>query len=388
MNALFLAFAYIRYHLAKSLVLILVTALILFVPMATQILLLVSERQLTERADRTPLLAGRRGSALDLTMNALYFSDERPEPVAMALVDEIWDSGLATPIPVHTAFQSQGFRIVGTTLDYFKLRDLNVESGRQLAVLGDAVIGAEVARRLGKSVGDTLVSSPENLFDLDGVYPLEMPIVGILATINSPDDLAVFVDVKTAWVISGIGHGHEDVVTSSDAGNSEISAAPGIIQYNQITPENIDSFHFHGKPEDYPVSAVIVDPNDRRAATILRGRYLDPQGLVQMVVPGEIVQSLVDRMFRIKVVLDLVTLVIGAAALIAIALAMFLSYRLRASEMETAIKLGARRGMIFQLLVAETVILLSISLVIAIMLTLVVQIYAENWVGWLLALGT
>lgn len=245
MNALFLAFAYLRYHWGRSLILTLVAALIIFVPIATQILLSSSERALVARGEATPLLLGSRGSQLDLTMSALYFSDEKPDPVTMAEVEAVWDSGLGIPIPVHTAFSSSGYRIVGTTLDYFDFRELTLSDGRALSVLGDAVIGADVADALGKGVGDTLVSSPENLFDLDGVYPLEMPIVGVLAQTNSPDDQAIFVDIKTAWVIQGIGHGHEDVVTAAEvaAGTAALSNA-AVVQYQRITDDNIDTFHF------------------------------------------------------------------------------------------------------------------------------------------------
>ncbi|PJI84664.1 putative ABC transport system permease protein [Yoonia maricola] len=389
MNALYLAFAYLRYHWARSLVLTLVAALILFVPVATQILLSTSERALVARGDATPLLLGSRGSQLDLTMAALYFSDERPDPVPMHEVETIWDSGLGIPIPVHTAFSSSGFRIVGTTLDYFDFRDLTASEGRGLSMLGDAVIGADVAETLGKGVGDTLVSSPENLFDLDGVYPLEMPIVGILAPSNSPDDQAIFVDIKTAWVIQGIGHGHEDVVTAAEvAAGSEAVANAAVVQYQRITDENIESFHFHGNQDDFPASAVIVVPNDTRSGTILKGRYLDSENPTQLIEPAGVIQGLVDRIFRIRSLLDVVTTIIAVAALAAIGLAIFLSYRLRAREIATAVKLGARRGMVLRLLSAETITLLSLSGIIAGLGAAIVSRNADAWVSWLLALGS
>lgn len=389
MNALYLAIAYLRYHWARSLVLVLVAALILFVPAATQTLLSTSERALLARGEATPLLLGSRGSQLDLTMAALYFSDERPEPVEMREVEAIWDGGLGIPIPLHTAFSSSGFRIVGTTLDYFDFRALQIGEGRGLSLLGDAVIGADVATALGKGVGDTLVSAPENLFDLDGVYPLEMPIVGVLATTNTPDDAAIFVDIKTAWVIQGIGHGHEDVVTAAEvAAGTDALANAAVVQYQRITPENIESFHFHGSQDDFPASAVIVVPNDTRSATILKGRYLDGENPVQLVEPAGVIQGLVDRIFRIKALLDVVTGIIAVAALAAIGLAVFLSYRLRAREIATAVKLGARRGMVLRLSAAETVTLLLISGGIAALGAAIVSRNAESWVGWLLALGS
>lgn len=312
MNALFLAFAHLRFTWARSLIMVLVGALILAVPLISEIILQGGKETLTRRADATPLVLGARGSQLDLVMNAVYFSEDRADLVTIAASEAAWDSNLALPIPLHTAFQTNGARIVGTSLDYFDFRGLGYALGRPFAVLGEAVLGAAVAERLGLGPGDTIVSSPENLFDLDAVYPLQMQIVGVLAPTASPDDAAVFVDMKTAWVIAGIGHGHEGVITADeadDAGN--LRAAASIVDFNRITPDNIVSFHFHGAPGDYPVSAVLIAPYDLRSGTILRGRYLDSENPLQVVAPAEVVGGLIDWIFRIKTLLDAVTLNTG-----------------------------------------------------------------------------
>ncbi|MEL6954398.1 MAG: ABC transporter permease [Pseudomonadota bacterium] len=384
MNAIFLALAYLRFHWLRSGVLVLVAALILAVPLISQTLLEGARNTLTDRAEATPLVLGNRGSQLDLVMSTLYFSDERANPVTMAAGEAIWDSGLAVPIPLNTAFETGGARIVGTSLDYFDFRGLVLAQGRQLAILGEAVIGATVAERLGLGPGDTLVSAPQNLFDLDGVYPLELNIVGVFAPSGTPDDEAVFVDVATTWVIAGIGHGHEGVF-APDADTGDVVASAAIVEFNRITPDNIDSFHFHGDPDSYPISGLLVVPSNERDATILRGRYLDADNPLQMIVPEDVVSELVARIFRIKAVLDAVTLIVGVAAFAAIALAVFLSYRLRAREMQTAYKLGARRGIILQLLASETMILLGIAALLAMGLVAVVQSQGEGLVAWILA---
>ena len=403
MNAIFLAWAYLRHHWLRTLVLVVILAVVLLVPFATRTLLATGERQLTARADASPLLLGRRGSALDLAMNALYFAPERPTPITMADVEAIWDSGLAMPIPLHTAFESGGFRIVGTSLDYFSFRKVTVAQGRQLAVLGEAVLGANVARRLGKSVGDTLISAPQSLFDLDGVYPLEMPVVGILAATGSPDDEAIFVDIKTAWVIAGIGHGHDDVVkptakqttrtpdgktikTTEQAPKGDVVAPANIVGFQRITPKNIESFHFHGDPASFPLSAALVVPNDMRAATILRGRYLDKEGTKQLIVPSDVIKGLIERLFRIKTLLDAVTLLIGMAALAAVGLALFLAYGLREREMMTAFKLGAQKGMVARLMLSEIVIILGLAGAMVTLLAFAIQMLAQDVVRWLTAL--
>ena len=109
---------------------------------------------------------------------------------------------------------------------------------------------------------------------------------------------------------------------------------------------NIDSFHFHGSQDDFPASAVIVVPKDTRSSTILKGRYLDSELPTQLIEPAGVIQGLVDRIFRIKSLLDVVTAIIAVAAVAAVGLAVFLSYRLRAREIATAVKLGAQRGMV------------------------------------------
>ena len=189
MDSLYIAWRYVTWNRGKTLVLVTSITLIAFLPMTLQVLLNESEQQLHSCAVDTPLLLGARGSALDLVMNSLYFDDEMPQEISMQAVRQVEATGLGFPIPLYVRFQARGFPIVGTTLDYFDFRELQVAEGRMLAVLGESVIGADVAERLGVGAGDDLVSSPENLFDIAGIYPLKMKVTGVLARSHSPDDL-------------------------------------------------------------------------------------------------------------------------------------------------------------------------------------------------------
>jgi putative ABC transport system permease protein len=116
---------------------------------------------------------------------------------------------------------------------------------------------------------------------------------------------------------------------------------------------------------------------------MLRGRHLDPADPVQAIVPGEVVGRLVERLFRIGTLLDAVAGIVGLAALAEIGLAVFLSYRLRAREMATAFKIGARRGTILRLLVSETAIILGLAVGLALGLAFVIQSQGEAIVAWL-----
>jgi putative ABC transport system permease protein len=322
-------------------------------------------------------------------MNSLYFADNVPEPITMAGADRIADSGLALPIPVYARFQARGFPIVGTNLDYFEFRDLPIAEGRGLALLGECVVGARVAEELGLAAGDELMSSPETVFDLAGVYPLKMRVAGVLASTNSADDLAVFVDLKTAWVVQGLVHGHADLAAVTDPtlvmnrSDDSVTATAKVVQYNEITDENLDSFHFHGDLSQYPITAVIALPHDEKAGAILRGRYVGSAAAQepethQILVPDEVVADLLDTIFRIKNVLDGVILMVALATVLALLLVFALSLRLRQREIETIFKLGCGRLTIVRLLAAEIAIIVAASALLISLILSVVELYDEQ----------
>ena len=389
MDSLYIAWKYVSFNKIKTATLVASITLISFLPMALQLMLTESERQLMSRAVSTPLVVGAKGSALDLVMNTLYFGDEVPELITVEASDRILDTDLAIPIPLYVRFRARGNPIVGTTLDYFEFRGLNVAEGRQLALLGDCVLGAKVAQNLRLKSGDSLVSSPETLFDLAGIYPLKMKVVGVLEKSHTSDDLAVFVDMKTAWIIQGLGHGHQDVTKLKDPSlvlkrtDTNVAASAKLYHYTEITEKNIDSFHFHGNLSAYPITAVLAVPHDTKSGTILRGRYLSKEEKYQIVKPEEVIDGLLQSIFRIKNVLDAVISVVALATIFAIILVFALSLRLRQREIQTIFKLGCRRATIARLLTAEILIIVVVSGVLCGALIFLVNQFSNDLVRML-----
>ena len=388
-DSLYIAWKYICFNRVKTATLVACITLISFLPVALELLLNESEKQLMLRAVSTPLVVGAKGSALDLVMNSLYFVDEVPELITMEAANRVMDTELALSIPLYVRFQARGNPIVGTTLDYFDFRGSKIARGRQLALLGDCVLGARVAENLGLKPGDNLVSSPETLFDLAGVYPLKMKVVGVLEKSHTSDDLAVFVDVKTAWVIQGLGHGHQDVTRLQDPTlvlkrtEKNVAATAKLYQYTEITEKNIDSFHFHGDLSQYPLTAVLAVPRDAKSETILRGRYLAREELLQIVKPADVIDGLLQNIFRIKNVLDAVISVVALATILAIILVFALSLRLRQHEIQTIFKLGCRRATIARLLTAEVFIIVITSGVICGSMILLINQFSNDLVRML-----
>ena len=389
LDSLYIAWKYISFNKAKTATLVACITLISFLPIALQLLLAESERQLMSRAVSTPLVIGAKGSSLDLVMNTLYFGQEVPELITMASAKSVENMDLAIPIPLYTRFRARGNPIVGTTLDYFEFRRLKIAEGRQIAMLGDCVLGAKVSEKLGLKTGDSLVSSPESLFDLAGIYPLKMKIVGVLETSHTTDDLAVFVDLKTAWVIQGLGHGHQDVTRLKDPTlvykrtESNVAATAKLYHYTEITEDNLASFHFHGDIGQYPITAVIAVPYDEKSGTILRGRYLAKEETRQIVKPGDVIDGLLQNIFRIKNVLDAVISIVALATILAIILVFALSLRLRQQEIKTIFKLGCSRMTIAWLLAAEIFIIVLISGLLCGAMIFTVDQYANDIVRML-----
>lgn len=380
----FLAWRYLRYHKTRTLILVGCLSLIAAVPLALHRLLDEGEHQMTARAAATPLLIGARGSALDLSLNALYFTSPAPPSIPMSESTKVADSGWANPLPIHARFRVHGHPLVGVSLDYFDFRGLAVRAGETLGMLGDCVLGANAASDLRLGPGDTLLTTPHNPFDFAGNYPLRLRVAGVLEKTHSPDDDAVFVDLQTIWVVEGLGHGHAGAAATAQAhafGVPERTVMQAnVATYTEITPDNIASFHFHGDPESYPITGLIAVPRDHRAATLLRGRYVDDGGAVQLVLPEQTTRSLLDTVFRIGALFDAIVLLVGTATLLALALVFALSLRLRQREIETIVLLGCSRGKVLRLIVAELVLLGCASALTCLITLRILHTYAGEMV--------
>jgi len=363
-------------------------AIITFLPNGLQKLIEESELQLMARAESTPLIIGAKGSATDLVINTMYFQQEEFETITMETTHELSELNMGTVIPVLSAFKARGFPIVGTNLDYFDFRGLSIIQGRTLRYVGECVVGANVATRLDISPGDSIVSSPENFFDLAGVYPLRMQVVGILNESNTPDDNAVFTDLKSNWVIMGLGHGHQDLANVydptivMDRSKDSVTATAKLYIYNEISGKNMDSFHFHGNVTDYPVTSVIFLPKDQKSGTILRGRFASGELHNQITVPTKVVEHLLQSIFKIKQIFDTVFVLVGFATLLILGLIVTLSLRLRKDELYTMFTIGSSRAKIVEILGFELLIIIIISAIFAMILYYLTGFFVEDFIHY------
>ena len=351
------------------------------------------ETRLTSRAAATPLIIGAAGSRFDLALHALYFRGQPPRESTMREVQRVSESGFAEVIPLLARFKAQGFPIVGTTTEYLSFRRAHLADGEQWERWGDCLLGVSVASRLKLGPGDSVTSEPENVFDLDGSFPLRMRVTGVLARSDSPDDDAIFVDIHTAWIIAGIGHGHAPARQVKDDGGSrnESSLAEGstpahdasLIAYTEIDKTNVASFHFHGERKQFPVTAIIAIPHDEEAETLLMGRYLTDDDPSQVLQPEDVVNELLDFVVQIRRVLLIAFAAMASVTTALFSLLIVLTVKLRQREFQTMFRLGGSRFLIVKLVTAELCILLFWSglLTLAVMICLVSMLPRITFAG-------
>lgn len=359
-SACYLAWKYTAAHKGRTLILIAALGLLLLLPTAVTLVIRSYDARMGARAEATPMIIGAKGNRYDLLLQALFFRDGRTDDVPFGLVEKLEDdlSFDAVAIPLHARHTAAGSPLVGTDLPaYFAFRGLRIEQGGLPDRMGQAVLGQGAARRLGVTVGDTLTTDRVNLYNLANAMPLQLNIVGVLAATNSADSEAVFVDIKTAWIIAGHGHGHDPTAHASEASHSATVTAI------EITPANADTFHFHGDQKDLPLSAVVVLPETDKDRTLIASRY-NASANYQALRPAQVMNELMGIVLRIKRLFDANTALVGIAVVLLIGLVVALSMKLREAERKTLHKLGCGRWLMVQVQTVELAIVFAGALVL------------------------
>ena len=231
------------------------------------------------------------------------------------------------------------------------------------------MLGAALADDLQVGPGGHVHTDTEKLFDISASYPLRLRVTGVLDRRGTADDHAVFVDVKTAWIAAGIGHGHQDLAGANgnlilDRNEESITASAAVVEYTEITPENIAGFHFHGDSREFPVTAILCFPHDDRSRTFLKSR-LGIQDGVQPMVPAETYEEMMEIVFRVKRFFDANLVLVTVAMTLLLGLVILLTLRLRRREIETITLIGGSRGMVLRMLAIELTMVVGVGLALA-----------------------
>ena len=143
-----------------------------------------------------------------------------------------------------------------------------------------------------------------------------------------------------------------------------MNVSPALREYQEVTDENVDSFHYHGSEEQLPLSAIIAVPRDDKARTMLKAR-VNTSRTWQMVVPSTVIDDLMRFVFRVKALFDAFTVVLAVTTVLLLGLQVLLSMRLRAREMTTLNRIGCSRHTVAALYATEIGLMIGVGTALA-----------------------
>lgn len=205
------------------------------------------------------LIIGPAGSATQLAMNTMFFTDEPLGTISYEYVEELERSGLVNAVVPFTMGDSyNGAKIVGTSPDY--LAGKSLKAGDMFSAVHEAVVGIAVAERYGLSPGDRLVTSHglSGAGQQHAAHPLI--VTGILAKTGTAYDNVVFTSCETIWAV----HDHETEESAAapapapaESGKASpaegIPMSHGLLSGAQEEAEEEEHAHQHGE-----VCAILV----------------------------------------------------------------------------------------------------------------------------------
>lgn len=290
-------------NMATRWVKLLMTALSVVIACSVALLAYNISNQVSEGIVNTAanydMIIGPSGSATQLAMNTMFFTDKPLGTIPWSVIDDLNQSGLVNAaIPFSMGDSYNDAPIVGTSPALLEGKKL--DAGDMFAQSGDAVVGWSVAHQYGLSVGDSLVTS--HGLSGNGTAHADAPLVitGILGRTYTAYDNAVFTTCETIWALHD--HGDREEAHEEEEAHDEEEA--------------------HEHAEQGEVCAVLVRSKGLNAYSTLMSAYSDSAEYLAInpnTVLREVLEN-VDLSRKIVYILCAVILVMNLFVISVIAL--------------------------------------------------------------------
>jgi putative ABC transport system permease protein len=361
-----------------------ITALLTVTAIAVSIMLLLgvekvrtgARQSFADTISGTDLIVGARSGSLNLLLYAVF-------RIGNATNNVTWESyrdiaarpEVAWIVPLSLGDSHHGFRVLGTTLDYFKhyryrrTRGLAFAAGGPFSDLFDAVIGADVAAKLGYKVGDAIVVA-HGFGAVSFVEHDDKPfrVSGILKKTGTPVDRTVHVSLEAIEAI------HVDWQSGARIPGQSVSA--GEVRRMDLKPKAITAalIGLKSKLATFRLQRAI---NEYRAEPL------------SAILPGAALQELWGLVGTAETALKVISAMVVATALLGMVTMILTTLNERRREMAILRSVGARPRTILGLLMAEAGILTAAGVLLGVVLLyaalLLLQPYVDTTYGLHLA---
>lgn len=314
----------------------------------------------------TDLLVGARSGPVTLLLYSIFHVGEATNNITWKSYQDIRSMPeVAWTVPLSLGDSHRGFRVTGTTSDFFvhyhygRGNALAFTSGGPFSDLYDAVIGSEVARQLHYKVGDHMVLS-HGLGGANLASHADKPfrVSGVLAPTGTPVDASIAVSLEAIEAI------HVDWHSGIRLPGMEASAEQA--RHMDLTPKAITAtlVGLHSRLSAFAVQSAINDYPEEPLLAVLPG-----------VALGELWHLVGTAESALRVVSAMVLLV-GMSGMLTALLGM-LGERRR--EMAVLRAVGASTRAVFALLVMESTLLTVAGMIAGVLLLDAITAIAHNY---------
>lgn len=353
----------------------------------------VVDASFRENAQGYDLIVGGKGGSLQMVLNTVFYLSKPTQNLPYGFYKEFLRGGrfsdvVQTAIPICMGDNYRGFRVIGTTPQFFAAlsyggRQVEFAAGKPFGAdtYYTAVVGSLAARKTGLKVGDTF--RPTHGIDTDAAQGHQhepFTVVGVLAPTGTPNDRALFINIEGFYHLTGHAkeEAPEELAAVGAAGpkpHEDDHAAKKTDSHDhekgekhQAHDEKGHEGHHHEFDPNEPlpeelkeVTAILVRTDMTRPmlAMALPKLINQEQGSnAQAVLPGREIAELFDGIVgNVQKLLLLFAVLVMVVAGIGIMVSIYNSMSDRRHEIAVMRALGAGRGKVMLIVLLESILL-------------------------------
>lgn len=349
------------------------TVLLTIFTMAVSVMLFLGVERLRHDARQafvrtvsgTDLIVGARAHPVQLLLYSVFRLGEATNNLAWTSYQAVANQpGVAWTVPISLGDSHQGYRVVGTTPGYFTHvryagnQEIRFAQGKPFNDLFDAVVGGEVAARLGYQTGARIVLA----HGVSAATPRQhddrpFTVSGVLAPTGTPIDQGVYVSLEAI-----------EAIHLNWRGGTRIGRTPDLAQLpeGRLQPTSITAFYV-GLSDRMGVFTLQRFINDYRAEPLTA------------VLPGVALQQLWSLLGTAERALAITAACVVVAGLLGLLTVLLATLHARRREMAILRSVGAGPRHVLGLLLLEALLLAVAGAAMGLALLQIATVSLSPW---------
>lgn len=311
------------------------------------------------------LIVGARTGQLNLLLYSVFRVGNATNNIEWETFQKIAEGKqVKWAIPISLGDSHRGYRVMGTTTDYFehfrygKKQPLAFQKGEGFDDILEAVIGAEVAKKLNYKEGDRIViSHGVGAVSFTNHDNAPFVITGVLAPTGTPVDQTVHVSLDSLELVH-LTPGQTKQIIEAHAAGQEIN----------LPPKSITAF-FVGLNTKFATFGVQRGVNNYKGEPLLA------------ILPGVALAELWSMLGTVENLLRVISLMILLSSLFGLATMLLASMRERHKEIAVMRAIGAGPIVIFVLIQVEALLISLIATILSILLVWLTLVASGDWLS-------